>query len=98
LPVFDNFERAIKSIENIEENSSYKAGIEMLLKQFKDCLEKLGVKEIEAVGNKFDPNFHNAVLHIEDPDHGEGEIVEELQKGFLLREKVIRHSMVKVAN
>jgi molecular chaperone GrpE len=73
-------------------------GIEMTMTQLLNIFEELGVKPIDALGQKFDANLHNAVMHVEDDEHGESEIVEEFQKGFTLGDKVIRHSMVKVAN
>jgi molecular chaperone GrpE len=97
LPVIDNFERAL-NIPPKGEDESFRKGIEMLFKQFGESFKKLGVKEIETLGKKFDPEFHNAVMHVEDETYGEGEIIEEFQKGYVLGEKVIRHSMVKVAN
>ena len=96
LPVYDNLERALKT-ETADE--AYRRGVEMTLAQFKDTIEKLGVCEIEAgTGTKFNPEIHNAVMHIEDENFGEGIIAEEFQKGFKLGEKVIRCSIVKVAN
>jgi len=96
LPVYDNLERALKQ-ETADE--AYRKGVEMIMTQFKDIMGKLGVNEIPAgAGDKFDPEVHNAVMHVEDENLGENEIVEELQKGFRLGDKVIRFSMVKVAN
>ena len=95
LPVYDNLERALKA-ETADE--AYKKGVEMTFNQLLDVFTKLGVEAIEGVGQTFDPNFHNAVMHIEDEAYGENEIVEEFQKGFKVGEKVIRFSMVKVAN
>ena len=95
LPVFDNLERALKT-ETADE--AYKRGVEMTFNQLMDVFKKLGVEEIESVGQKFDPGVHNAVMHVEDEAHGESEIVEEFQKGFRIGDKVIRFSMVKVAN
>jgi molecular chaperone GrpE len=95
LPVFDNLERALKT-ETADE--AYKKGVEMTFNQLMDVFRKLGVEEIESVGKTFDPAVHNAVMHVEDDAHGENEIVEEFQKGFKIGDKVIRHSMVKVAN
>jgi len=98
LPVLDNFERAMKVIpENESENNFYK-GIDMIFKQFTCFLDDLGIEPIESVGKPFDPNIHYAVSHIESEDHGENTIVEELQKGYKHRDKVIRTSMVQVAN
>ena len=96
LPVYDNLERALKT-ETADE--AYRRGVEMTLTQFKETIEKLGVCEIEAgAGTKFDPEIHNAVMHVEDENFGEGIIAEEFQKGFRLGDKVIRCSIVKVAN
>ena len=79
-------------------DEAYKKGVEMTMTQFLEALNALGVTPIEAVGQKFDPNEHNAVMHMEDPDKGEGEIVQEFQKGFKMGDRVIRFSMVQVAN
>ena len=95
LPVYDNLERALKA-ETADE--AYKKGVELTFNQLMDVFKKLGVEEIETVGKTFDPNFHNAVMHVEDEEKGESEIVEEFQKGFKIGDKVIRFSMVKVAN
>ena len=95
LPVFDNLERAMKT-ETADE--AYKKGVEMTFHQLMDVFKKLGVEEIESVGKPFDPVFHNAVMHVDDESRGENEIVEEFQKGFKIGDKVIRFSMVKVAN
>ena len=96
LPVYDNLERALKQ-ETADE--AYRRGVEMTMTQFKEIIEKLGVCEIEAgAGTKFNPEIHNAVMHVEDENFGEGIIAEEFQKGFRLGDKVIRCSIVKVAN
>ena len=95
LPVYDNLERALK--QNTEDEA-YKKGVEMIMTQFCSTLEKLGVTEIECLGEKFDPAMHNAVMHVDDEEKGENEIVEVFQKGFKLGDKVIRFAMVKVAN
>ena len=95
LPVFDNLERAMKT-ETADE--AFKKGVEMTFNQLMDVFKKLGVEEIESVGKPFDPAVHNAVMHVEDAERGENEIVEEFQKGFRIGDKVIRFSMVKVAN
>ena len=95
LPVYDNLSRALKQ-ETADE--AYRKGVEMTMNQLRDILAKLGVTEIEAVGQKFDPALHNAVMHLEDDQYGEGEIVLEFEKGFKLGDKVIRFSMVQVAN
>lgn len=98
LPVIDNFERGLGSISEEEKESAFAQGIEAIYKQFVTVLEDAGVKAIEAVGQEFDPNFHNAVMHIEDDSFGENIIAEEFQKGYMYKESVVRHSMVKVAN
>lgn len=99
LPVVDNFERAMKAAENDSTNdSSFKEGMELVYRQFKDALKNLGVEEIKSVGETFDPQLHNAVMHIEDDSYDANTVVEEFQKGYVLKDKVIRHSMVKVAN
>ncbi|HHW66692.1 MAG: molecular chaperone GrpE [Epulopiscium sp.] len=98
LPVIDNFERALSAAQKDDESNSFLQGMEMIYRQFKDILTSMGVEEIKAVGETFDPNLHNAVTHIEDEAFGENEIVEEFQKGYIYKDKVIRYSMVKVAN
>ena len=95
LPVYDNLVRALAAETQDE---AYRKGVEMIMNQFNNTLEKLGVSEIKAVGEKFDPALHNAVMHVDDETKGENEIVEEFQKGFKIGDKVIRFSMVKVAN
>lgn len=95
LPVIDNLERAISSIE---EKNTFSDGVEMVYKQLIEILEKIGVEKIESVGKEFDPNIHNAVMHIEDEEAGSNMIVEEFMKGYKFKDKVIRYSMVKVAN
>ena len=96
LPVYDNLERGLKQYG--EEDSVHRKGLEMIFSQFQDSLDKLGVKRIDAVGKPFDPAMHNAVMHVEDENAGENEVVEILQQGFLLGDKVLRFAMVKVAN
>ena len=98
LPVVDNFERGLTSLSEEEAKGAFAKGIEMVYKQLMEELSKLEVKPIEAVGKEFDPNLHNAVMHVEDEEAGENTVVEEFQKGYTYREAVIRHSMVKVAN
>lgn len=98
LPVLDNFERGLGSVPEEEKDTPFVQGIEQIYKQFVAALESAGVKAIEAVGKEFDPNFHNAVMHDEDESMGENIVSEELQKGYLYRESVVRHSMVKVVN
>jgi molecular chaperone GrpE len=96
LPVLDNLERAA-AYEN-SDAESLKKGLELTLKSFAETLAKMGVKEIEAEGKTFDPNLHNAVMHIDDENYGESEVVEVFAKGYARGDKVLRHSMVKVAN
>ena len=95
LPVYDNLERAIKQ-ETADE--AYKKGVEMTMNQLKEVFSELGIEEIPALGETFDPNLHNAVMHIDDENFGENTIAEVFQAGFRCGEKVIRFSMVKVAN
>lgn len=98
LPVVDNFERGLAVIPEGEEKDAFAEGMDKIYKQLMKMLEETGVKAIEAVGKEFDPEFHNAVMHIEDENLGENMIAEEFQKGYLYRDSVVRHSMVKVAN
>ena len=98
LPVIDNFERGLSAISEEEREGAFAKGIEAIYKQLLTTLEDVGVTVIEAVGAEFDPNLHNAVMHVEDDGAGENIIVEEFQKGYKYRETVVRHSMVKVAN
>lgn len=98
LPVVDNFERGLKSMTEEEKTTPIADGMERIYKQLMQVFDDLGVKEIEAVGKEFNPDFHNAVMHVEDETFGENEICEEFQKGYTYRESVVRHSMVKVAN
>ena len=95
LPVYDNLDRAMKQ-ETADE--AYKKGVEMTMNQLKEVFAKLGVTEIEAEGKPFDPNLHNAVMHIEDENFGENTVAQVFQAGFMLGEKVIRFAMVQVAN
>ena len=95
LPVIDNLEKAVK-VET--KDSNYKQGVEMVLKQFKDVLKSKGVEEIPAVGETFDPSLHEAVSSVQDPDKNAQEIVQEYRKGYKIGSRVIRHSMVVVAN
>lgn len=95
LPVYDSLNRALT--QTPEDDASRK-GLEMIMQQYGSALEQLGVKPIEAVGKTFDANLHNAVMHIEDDAYGESEIVEEFEKGFAIGDKVLRYSVVKVAN
>lgn len=98
LPVVDSFERGIKSIKEEEKDNPVASGMEMIYKQLMSALTELGVTPIEAIGKEFDPNFHNAVMHVDDEELGENIIVEELQKGYQYKDVVLWHSMVKVAN
>lgn len=98
LPVLDNFERAMQASGSSDNSGSLKEGIELVYKQFKEVFKNIGVEEIKAAGESFNPNLHNAVMHVEDDTYGENVIVEEFQKGYIYKEKVIRYSMVKVAN
>ena len=95
LPVMDNFQRALDSAE---EKDAFYEGVAMVKKQMDEVLASLGVEEIKAVGEEFNPELHNAVMHIDDEEKGENIIVEEFQKGYKIGDRVIRHSMVKVAN
>ena len=95
LPVYDNLVRALAQPT---EDEAYSKGVEMIMAQFKSTMEKLGVTEMDCLGKKFDPAFHNAVMHVEDEEKGENEIIEVFQQGFMLGDKVIRFAMVKVAN
>lgn len=98
LPVVDNFERGLAAIPADMKGTPVEEGMEKIYKQLMKTLEDMGVKPIEAVGNEFDPNFHNAVMHIDDENLGENVVAAELQKGYTYRDSVIRHSMVQVAN
>ena len=98
LPVVDNFERGIAAVPEEEKSNPFAEGMEKIYKQLMTTLEEIGVKPIEAVGQEFDLDFHNAVMHVEDEEVGENIITEEFQKGYLYRDSVVRHSMVKVAN
>lgn len=98
LPVVDNFERGLAAVAEEEKGTPFVEGMEKIYKQMMTVLEEAGVKPIEAVGQEFDPNLHNAVMHVEDEEFGENIIAEEFQKGYTYRDSVVRHSMVKVAN
>ncbi len=98
LPVIDNMERAIQAITADSSAQTLKEGVEMVFKQFKDAFANIGVEEIKALNEPFDPMLHNAVMHVEDEAFGHNTVVEEFQKGYIYKEKVIRYSMVKVAN
>lgn len=97
LPVVDNLERALKAAEKMESNP-LKDGVELVMRQLNECLEKMGIEPIAAVNNPFDPELHNAVMHVTDDDNGENIVIEEFQKGYVMKGKVVRHSMVKVVN
>ncbi|MGN1167569.1 MAG: nucleotide exchange factor GrpE, partial [Lachnospiraceae bacterium] len=98
LPVIDNFERGLKGVKEEEKEDPFVQGMEMIYKQLMTTLEGIGVTPIEAVGKEFNPDFHNAVMHVEDENFGENIVAEEFQKGYMYRDSVVRHSMVKVAN
>ena len=98
LPVIDNFERGLATVPEDAKGTPLAEGMEKIYKQLSKTLEEAGVKAIEAVGREFDPNFHNAVMHVDDDSLGENIVAEELQKGYMYRDSVVRHSMVKVAN
>lgn len=98
LPVVDNFERGLGAVKEEEKDDPFVQGMEMVYKQLMTTLEGAGVKPIEAVGKEFDPEFHNAVMHVDDENFGENIVAEEFQKGYMYRDSVVRHSMVKVAN
>ncbi|WP_026664207.1 nucleotide exchange factor GrpE [Butyrivibrio sp. FC2001] len=97
LPVVDNFERGLAAVPEEEKNSAFADGMNMIYKQLMKQMEDLGVTPIEAVGKEFDPNFHNAVMQVESEDVEEGFVAQELQKGYMYRDTVLRHSMVAVA-
>ena len=92
LPVVDNFERGLDSIPEEEKGSPFAEGMEKIYKQLMTTLDSLGVKPIKAVGQEFNPDFHNAVMHVEDEEFGENVVAEEFQKGYMYRESVVRHS------
>ena len=98
LPVIDNLEKSLLTTAEDEVSKAWKNGVELIYRQFTEVLNKLGAEEIKAVGEQFDPNFHEAVMHVEDESVGENVIVEELRKGYKLKDRIIRNSMVKVAN
>ena len=95
LPVMDNLEKAAEAKSN---DTQYQDGVKLVARQFQEALKSLGLEEIETIGQRFDPEFHEAVSHIEDETKGEQEIVEEYRKGYRIGAKVVRHSMVIVAN
>ncbi len=98
LPIVDNFERGLAGLSEEEKAGAFADGMDKVYKQMIKALEEAGVKPIEAVGCTFDPNLHNAVMHIDDEAFGENVVAEEFQKGYMYRDSVVRHSMVKVAN
>lgn len=98
LPVIDNFERGLAAIPEEEKNTPFVDGIEMVYKQMLTAMEEIGVKPIEAFGTEFNPDFHNAVMMVDDEEKESGTVAEELQKGYLYHDTVVRHSMVKVVN
>ena len=98
LPVVDNFERGLDAVKEEDKEDPFIQGMEKVYKQLMTTLEGIEVKPIEAVGQEYDPNLHNAVMHVEDENLGENIIAEEFQKGYMYRDSVVRHSMVKVAN
>lgn len=99
LPVLDNLDRALELEVSSEEAVKVKQGVELVAKQMRDALSKLGIEEIAAVGEEFDPNIHNAIQHVEDEAVTDNTIVEEYMKGYTYKgERIVRHSMVKVAN
>ena len=98
LPVLDNFERGLKQVGEDEKEDPFVDGIDKVYKQLLTTLNEIGVKPIEAVGNEFNPELHNAVMHEESEDHGENVVAEEFLKGYTYRDTVVRHSMVKVVN
>lgn len=98
LPIVDNFERGLGILTEEEKAEPFADGMDKVYKQLLKALEEAGVKPIEAVGAEFDPNLHNAVMHVDDEEAGDNVVVEEFQKGYMYRDYVVRHSMVKVAN
>ena len=98
LPVVDNFERALASVSEEQKEDPFVVGMDKIYKHLMTTLEGIGVKPIEAVGQEFNPDLHNAVMHIEDEELGDNVVAEEFQKGYMYRETVVRYSMVKVAN
>ena len=98
LPVVDNFERGLDAVKEEDTEDPFVQGMEKVYKHLMTTLEEIEVKPIEAVGKEFDPNFHNAVMHVDDENFGENIVAEEFQKGYTYRDSIVRHSMVKVAN
>ena len=98
LPVVDNLERAVQACSKEEDFKVLKEGIELVYRQFREAIKSVGIEEIKCLNENFDPQLHNAVMHMEDEAFGNNTVVEEFQKGYIYKDKVIRHSMVKVAN
>ncbi len=98
LPVVDNFERGLSALSEEEKEGAFAQGMEKIYKQLLTTLTEVGLKQIEAVGKEFDPNFHNAVMHAEDEELGENIVAEEFLKGYTFKDTIVRHSMVKVVN
>lgn len=98
LPVVDNFERALASVPEEDKDRSFEQGVDMIYKQLISSLEGVGVVAMNAEGTEFNPDLHNAVIHVEDDSFGENIVAEEMQKGYMYKDQVLRHSMVKVAN
>ncbi|MCD8020970.1 MAG: nucleotide exchange factor GrpE [Clostridiales bacterium] len=98
LPVVDNFERGLDGLTDEEKEGAFAQGVEKIYQQLMTVFDEIGVKAIDAAGKEFDPNYHNAVMHVEDEDMGENLVAEEFQKGYMHKDTVLRHSMVKVVN
>jgi molecular chaperone GrpE len=98
LPVVDNFERALSAIPEEDKDRAFEQGVDKIYKQLMVSLEGVGVTPMNAEGTEFNPDFHNAVIHVEDENFGENIVAEEMQKGYMYKDQVLRHSMVKVAN
>jgi molecular chaperone GrpE len=98
LPVVDNLDRALDACSKEGSVQTLRDGVELVSRQLKDIMKKLGVEEIKSTGEEFDPQLHNAVMHIEDDAYGHNVVIEEFQKGYRIKDRIIRHSMVKVAN
>ena len=98
LPVVDNFERALASIPDEDKERAFEQGIDKIYRQLMTSLEGIGVTAMNAQGTEFNPDLHNAVIHVEDENFGENIVAEEMQKGYMYKDQVLRHSMVKVAN
>ncbi len=98
LPVVDNFERGLDALSQEEKEEPFAQGVEKIYQQLMSVFGELGVKAMDAAGKEFNPDFHNAVMHVEDEEMGENLVVEEFQKGYMYKESVLRHSMVKVVN